>query len=901
MRTSSCDALRAIVHYAEVSPRAPALIEPDGIILSYKQFSDQIEAISRRLREAGVGPGQRVAILLPPGALQVLAVAGVLNQHVAIPLQTKTTSSEVESNLRRLAASALIVPPKHEAEARSAGDLGLAVIVARDNQSPEAWDLRFRATPLSQPAQQSGTVLCLITSATTGHSKVVPLTTANLDAGIESRRRTLQLTASDRLLLMTSFCHIIGVENALAQFAVGGVVIATGGFDPARYLHWLNELRPTWYDCAPTVHQAALKQLKSGPLELPVALRFLQSAGAPLREDVRQGLEQVLQVPVFNDYGMTEACPIAVDAYLDGGRVANSAGRSAGLEIGIMSSSGNLFQAGEVGEIAVRGAAVFPGYEDDAAANLSAFFDGWLRTGDLGHLDQQGNLFVTGRLKEMINRGGEKILPGEVDAAFEAHPAVLEAAAFAVPHPTLGEDMACAVVLRTGTEAQVSAHELRRYATQNLASFKVPHRIHFVDEIPRGELGKPQRWLLTERLSGRNAATPTPAEITEQIAVDGLVLKLHEIWSRILGREDLGFDEDFFEAGGDSLAAINMLAEVDQRFDTQTSGMAASFIDEPTLEHLASLVGNPSPPKPVGNDSSDMQIFSIGEGGSHTRLFCFPPDGTEGLPFRRLARLLQGEIDLSVVRPANTWYSHSLYTFEQIAAEAIAQIRLVQPQGPYFLCGHCFGGVVAFEAAQQLSRQRQEVRLIFFEVLMPSFPGFFRDWRIWIGAIWRQWKRLWTSEHPGLIGNLKIAARLFLWSAFADFRRFLVPIQNVPRIHRILEWAQDDDYPFYGLRTLDAPCLHILSADEPSHFDAIRAASRFGWRSYARRGIEEEYVAFDHHNVLHEFNMPRIAEILRTWSAAQCSGVGRLATSNAWDELPVKNGVRPSCERRSET
>jgi thioesterase domain-containing protein/acyl carrier protein len=673
---------------------------------------------------------------------------------------------------------------------------------------------------------------------------------------------------------MTSFCHIIGVENALAQFAVGGAVIATGGFDPARYLHWLNELGPTWYDCAPTVHQAALAQLRSAPIEMPVSLRFLQSAGAPLPEEVRQGLEQVLQVPVFNDYGMTEACPIAVNAYLDGERVANSAGRSAGLQIGIMSSSGDLLQAGDEGEIAVRGAAVFPGYEDDAAANRSAFLDGWFRTGDLGHLDREGNLFVTGRLKEMINRGGEKILPGEVDAAFEAHPAVLEAAAFAVPHATLGEDVACAVVLRAGIESQVSARELRRYATQHLASFKVPHRIHFVDEIPRGELGKPQRWLLTERLSGRSAAAPTPAEVTEQLNANAIVINLHEIWERMLGREDLGFDEDFFEAGGDSLAAVNMLAEVDQRFGSQTSAMAASFIDEPTLAHLADLVGNPSPPRPSGNDSSDMQIFTVRESGSGMRLFCFPPDGSEGLPFRRLAKHLQGEIDLSVVRPANTWYSRSLFTFEHIAAEAIALIRRAQPQGPYFVCGNCFGGVVAIEAAHQLSLEGQEARVILFETLMPGFPGFLRDWRIWMGAIGRQWQRLWTSKHPGITRNLRRSSRWLLWSAVVVFRRFLVPIGKVSVARRMLDWVQDEDYPFYRLRTLDAPCLHILSTDEPFRMDAIGAASRYGWRAFARGGIEEHYVAFDHNNILHEFNLPKIAEVLKRWCGSQSNGVG---------------------------
>jgi thioesterase domain-containing protein/acyl carrier protein len=533
-----------------------------------------------------------------------------------------------------------------------------------------------------------------------------------------------------------------------------------------------------------------------------------------------------------------------------------------------MAPSGELLLSGEEGEIIVRGAAVFSGYYDDPEATDAAFHKGWFRTGDLGRLDQDGNLFVTGRLKEMINRGGEKILPGEVDAAFETHPAVLEAAAFAVPHPTLGEDVACAVVLRTGTESQVSARELRRHASQQLASFKVPHRIHFVDEIPRGELGKPQRWMLTEQVSGTNATAPTPAEFSEQLKANGIVINLHEIWARMLDREDLSFDEDFFEAGGDSLAAINMLAEVDQRFGTQTSAMAASFIDEPTLGHLAGLVGVPSPPKPTYGDSCDIQIFSVGQGGTHTRLFCFPPDGTEGLPFRRLAKHLQGEMDLSVVRPANTWYSRSLFTFEHIAAEAIALIRRAQPQGPYFVCGNCFGGVVAIEAARQLSLEGQEARVILIETLLPGFPSFLRDWRILVGAIGRQWKRLWTSRHPGLRRNLRRFLRQLLWSAGVAFRRFLVPIERVFVIRRVIEWSQLDDYPFYKVRPVGTSCLHILSANEPCSLDALSAAARFGWRSYARRGIKEEYVAFDHHNVLHELNMPKIAEVVKRWCAA---------------------------------
>lgn len=342
MRSYSCAALSAIAHYAEFSPNAPALIEPDGKSFSYSEICVQMEALSRRLKEAGAGFGERVAVLLPQGTQQVLAVAGALNHHIAIPLQTKTTAAELESSLRRLAASTLITSSEYETEA--AVKMGLTVLIARDGELPQDWEIKSSAFTSSQLSNSSGAILLLITSATTGRSKIVPLTGVNLDAGIGSRRQSLQLTASDRLLLMTPLCHIIGVENVLAQLSVGGTVIATRGFDPAAYLHWLNHMRPTWYDCAPTVHHAALAQMKSGSIDLPVSLRFVQSAGAPLPNDVKQGLEQILRLPVYSDYGMTEACPIAVDAFRSGDRVTNSVGRSCGLQIGIMHLSGSLFQ-----------------------------------------------------------------------------------------------------------------------------------------------------------------------------------------------------------------------------------------------------------------------------------------------------------------------------------------------------------------------------------------------------------------------------------------------------------------------------------------------------------------------------------------------------------------------------
>ena len=221
MLSSSCTSIGAIAHFAECSPQSPALIKPDGITLTYKKLWATISAVSGRLCEGGIGAQDTVAILLPQGALEVLVVAGVLGHCVCAPLQSKTTVTEVKAVLERLGARGLIVSPEREAVAEVAIEMGLSVFVAHNMESPGEWLIRRSASPRRVHAAASDAILLLVTSATTGSSKLVPLTAANLNAGILLRRDSLRLTASDRLLQMTSLCHIIGVENTLAQFLVG--------------------------------------------------------------------------------------------------------------------------------------------------------------------------------------------------------------------------------------------------------------------------------------------------------------------------------------------------------------------------------------------------------------------------------------------------------------------------------------------------------------------------------------------------------------------------------------------------------------------------------------------------------------------------------------------------------
>jgi oxalate---CoA ligase len=879
MHSNSCAVLAAIAQHAELTPQAPALIESEsGSTLNYCQLWSQIGAISDRLQDAGIGPRARVAVLLPPGRLQVLVTIGALYRHAAIPLQSKTTVAELEGFLGELAVSALIASPEFSTEADLAIAMGLVVLIARDDESPIDWQIRYPSSQLRRPAAGSEAILYLITSATTGTPKIVPLSSTNLEAGSRATCDSLQLMASDRLLLIISLCHRNGVENLFAQLQVGGAVIITNGFDPVKYLHWLDDLKTTWYIGSPTVHQSALGVLKSALRANAGTLRFVQSSGAPLPSSVRDELEGLLHVPVLNAYGATEAHHIAVEAFPLCNRMPGSVGRSCGLEINIIDSLGISLSPGEEGEILVRGPAVIQGYADSPEIDLTAFHEGWFRSGDLGRLDLDGNLFVTGRIKEMINRGGEKVAPSEVDSVLASHPAVLEAAAFSIPHPTLGEDVACAVVLRPEHSASVTTVRLRQFAAERLPRFKVPRKLLFVQQIPKGELGKPQRWRLSQEYETSRSQPPAPEDISVRRLAhdeDDVFYSLHEIWGRLLERSNLGFDEDFFEAGGDSLAAINMLAEVDSRFGSQTRTLAANFLDEPTLDNLTTLVGTARPSRPSGNPSSGLQIYPIREAGVNTRIFCVASDQEEGLYYRRLATHLYGWMDLYIVRPENTMYSRALFSIERAGEEMAALVRRAQPEGAYLLGGYCYGGIIAFEAARQLSLQGHEVRLILFDVPMPGFPTLWSYWRFWFGRARRKLQTMReegspkarpegnsTSRFERIATVSELMARRLAWSAVIPIRKLLVRVEKRPLIQRFLHWAQFGNFPSYLPRPIDAQVLHFLCTDEPR---VIESMARFGWRKVARRGIEEQFLPLDHSNILHESNLPGIVSTISKW------------------------------------
>ncbi len=314
-------------------------------------------------------------------------------------------------------------------------------------------------------------------------------------------RSTLALTASDRGLNVMPLFHIHGlIAGLLAPLSAGGEVFCTPGFDALHFFRWMEEAHPTWYTAVPTMHQTILARAgKHAPVIRANPLRFIRSSSSALPPQVIGELEATFQAPVVESYGMTEAAhQMASNLLPPGVRKPGTVGVAAGPEVGIMDLAGNLLAAGMQGEIVIRGPNVTAGYQNNAKANAEAFTNGWFRTGDQGVMDADGYISITGRLKEIINRGGEKISPREVDDVLMDHPAVRQVVTFAVPHAKLGEDVAAAVVLREGAAA--TEKELREFVGTRLAPFKVPRTILFVDEIPKGATGKLQRIGLAEKL-----------------------------------------------------------------------------------------------------------------------------------------------------------------------------------------------------------------------------------------------------------------------------------------------------------------------------------------------------------------------------------------------------------------
>jgi oxalate---CoA ligase len=491
------------------SDDAPAISAPQSIPLTYRGLRDLAANTAADLKRFGIRRNDRLAIVLPNGPEMAAAFVTIGAAATTAPLNPAYKESEFAFYLTDLKPKALIIEVGSGTPARDvASRLGVPIIEMIPQRSAGAGHFILAPlTPIAGSPAPSASVdandvaLVLHTSGTTSRPKIVPLTQGNVTASAQHIAGTLSLSPADVALNIMPLFHIHGLIAAvLSSLAAGATVCCTPGFDAFKFFAWVDEVKPAWWTAVPTMHQAILTRAgRNREIISGARLRFLRSSSASLPPQVMAALEETFGCPVIEAYGMTEAAhQMASNPLPPRARKPGSVGVAAGPEIAIMDNEGNLLASGATGEVVIRGPNVTPGYEANPAANAAAFTNGWFRTGDQGVIDAEGYLRLTGRLKEMINRGGEKVSPLEVDEVLMDHPAVAQVVTFAMPHAKLGEEVAAAVVLAEGLIAL--ERELRDFCSVRLAEFKVPRRILILEEIPKGATGKLQRIGLAAKL-----------------------------------------------------------------------------------------------------------------------------------------------------------------------------------------------------------------------------------------------------------------------------------------------------------------------------------------------------------------------------------------------------------------
>ena len=487
-----------------------AICAPDGAKpLRYRELRELVARTVADLNSFGVGRGDRVAMVLPNGPEAATAFVAIAAGAITAPLSPLLRPEEYQFNLSDLRAKILVVEAGTDSPARAvAQKLGVPVVELHLSREQGAGYFALRpVSPLSGSPSSPGMgqtddeALVLHTSGSTARPKIVPLSQRNVLASSRHIATTLKLVPEDVCLNIMPLFHIHGLMAAvLSSLRAGAQVCCTPGFNGLRFFHWLDEVKPTWYTAVPTMHQAILSRAsRHADVVARSRLRLIRSSSASLPPPVMAELERTFRAPVIEAYSMTEAAhQMTSNPLPPKPRKPGTVGIAAGPEVAVMGDEGNILGRGRTGEVVIRGPNVTAGYEANPSANEQAFIDEWFRTGDQGEIDSEGYLKLTGRLKELINRGGEKIGPLEIDAVLMEHPAIQQCCAFAMPHDKLGEEIAAAVVVREGKT--LTERELQQFAEKHLAHFKIPRKVVFLKEIPKGPTGKLQRIGLAKKL-----------------------------------------------------------------------------------------------------------------------------------------------------------------------------------------------------------------------------------------------------------------------------------------------------------------------------------------------------------------------------------------------------------------
>ncbi len=490
------------VLFAAPADRTAIILPEAGIQITYQSLRDQVMTMAGTLAALGISAGDRVATVLPNGLPAIVSFLAASIAGTAAPLNPGYRQDEFTFFLEDTSAKILLCPPDGAPDARKAAEGKVPVYSL---EMDDTGFVRIAGAPQggkSPAASPDGIALVLHTSGSTGRPKRVPIRHRNIAASAHNIVEHYSLTPADIALCAMPLFHVHGlVASTISTLLSGGTIVVPEKFNPLSFWRTVRDCKVTWYSAVPTIHHLLLARAGDTRPEGSEGLRFIRSCSAALPPEMMERMESVFGVPVLEAYGMTEAShQMCSNPQPPEARKPGSVGPGTGVGVSIMDAKGNHLPRGERGEVVIQGPNVVDGYENNPEANAASFTDGWFRTGDQGFLDEHGYLTLTGRIKELINRAGEKIAPREIDEVLLAHPSVAEAVAFGFPHKTWGEEVAAAVVLREGEAKNEAA--ILAFCKERLAEFKRPKKVYIVDTIPRTATGKIQRGAVAKALTG---------------------------------------------------------------------------------------------------------------------------------------------------------------------------------------------------------------------------------------------------------------------------------------------------------------------------------------------------------------------------------------------------------------
>ncbi|MGB3500799.1 MAG: AMP-binding protein [Mesorhizobium sp.] len=734
----------ALLNMVEANaPDTPALMEIGRPDATYGDLVRQTRQHMAFLTFAGAGTRMRFATMLTAGADTGVFLLACCCAGTALPNNPALADAEVIELAREAGATHFVADSETAPRGRQiAAALGIPLIMLTTDADGVAGSARAALDGeafaiIGDPSASfdrdpSETALVLLTSGSTSRPKRVPLSLANVVAGSQNISGSLELVSSDIVLAMMPMSHVGGIVDIFtAVFASGGAVALARQVSADSFFANLLAFRPTWFQGVPTV-LADIARRGANPDEMQAmkGLKFIRAVAQPLLNGLHLSFEKQFGVPLVPMYGMTEATGVITSPRPSEKIRVGSVGRPFGTEVTIADQYGNPAKTGEIGEIMIFGPAITAGYED---IDRAEFFRGkWLRTGDQGYFGPDGVLTLVGRIKEIINKGGEKISPLEIERAATMHPAIAEIAAFALPHPSLGEEVAVAVVPHKGKS--ISLTELQTVLRGSLAEYKLPRSLLLVDALPRVPNGKLNRRALPAlAMSGSpqpTAKTP-PSTPTEKL--------LATLWADVLEGEKPFLEDDFFELGGDSLSATNLATLVESRF----KGISTSndLFVAPTLAEMAKRIdaglvaSQASTLRPDieqalrkaviswrGTHHTDTVAVSRNAMGDKTPFFWICQSNGQ---FEPLCEHMSPDRPIYILSSLSTTNLKNAANTAVLARHYASWIASKTGTGPIHIGGFCQGGLVAFHVSKLLEAmgRRPEILCVQDRFVAEQYEG----------------------------------------------------------------------------------------------------------------------------------------------------------------------------------